>query len=248
MWETETWRPTQRVLHSRSDIIERAIVSPDSQMLACVSEGGTIKVWKKETDTWKVKWEFMSESPEIPWELSFSSNSLLLAANKHTWIGIWNLETGEMHRTISQSGGVFAINFSQDIRFLFGSFINGTIGVWETQNWSLKQEVKIAYPDNYPSYYLMIHAFSPDNKYIACSRDNLLTVIESKTWTMFQTMKGHTGSISAVTFSSDNKLMASGGSDHTIRLWDIVDTVPGTSADDLDKHRTPSYSPGFLFP
>lgn len=58
-------------------------------------------------------------------------------------------------------------------------------------------------------------------------------VIESKTWTIFQTARGHMYPISAVTFSSDNQLMASGGLDKTIRLWDIV---PGTSADDLDKH------------
>lgn len=234
MWETETWHPTQRLMHSGSDIIEDAIVSPDNQMLASSSQYGTIKVWQKETDTWKLKWAFSSSG-----ELSFSPNSLLLAANKHERIDIWNLETGEMCHTMSQLFNIASIEFSQDSQFLYGGSENGSIHVWETKDWSLKQEMKIARPDNSPYYLYWLHAVSPDNEYIACSEGDLLMVIETKTWTMFQTARVHIGSIYAVRFSPDNHLMALYGFDNIIQLWDIV---PGTSVDDLDKHVSPLYA------
>ena len=37
-----------------------------------------------------------------------------------------------------------------------------------------------------------------------------------------QTLEGHSGSVNSVAFSPDSSKVASGSSDHTIRLWDAV--------------------------
>ncbi|KAI7974830.1 hypothetical protein EIK77_004922 [Talaromyces pinophilus] len=140
---------------------------------------------------------------------------------------------------MSRLFNIASIKFSQDSQFLYGGSENGSIHVWETKDWSLKQEVKIARPDNSPYYLYWLHAVSPDNEYIACSEGDLLMVIETKTWTMFQTARVHIGSIFAVRFSPDNHLMALYGYDNIIQLWDIVS---GTSVDDLDKHVSPIYA------
>jgi WD40 repeat protein len=48
-----------------------------------------------------------------------------------------------------------------------------------------------------------------------------------KNWSsLLQTLEGHSGFVSAVTFSPDGKLMASGSHDHTVRLWDSATGAP----------------------
>jgi len=37
----------------------------------------------------------------------------------------------------------------------------------------------------------------------------------------FRTLKGHTAGVESVAFSSDSKLIASGGADQTVRVWAV---------------------------
>lgn len=232
MWETKTWRPTQRLIHSGT---EHTSFSPDSQMLASGSRDGTVNVWGKYTDAWKLKWKFHS----IGSEFSFSSNSVLLAARMDRGIVIWSMKTGEIHHKIPLSTDIKSVKFSQDSQFLFASSNNAGILVWETKDWTQKPNVELTRPyhSSYNPY--IIHVVSLGNKYIATSEGDSITIVEMKTWTMFQTARGHTRPVTSVTFSSDSQLMASGGLDDTLLLWEVV---PGRPADNLDKHSSSTHA------
>lgn len=226
IWDTETWRPTQRLVHSTSDVSSNVMFSPDSQMLASGSSEGTVNVWRKDTDTWNLKWKF--RRPRTRSDLSFSPNNLLLASSTFNKIEIWNMKTGEKHYTVRPPTEVISAKFSQDCQFLFARS-DDEILVWLTKDWSLKKKVRLP-----PRYTPLGHlAISPDNKYIAFPIGRSISVIENKTYRNFQTATGHTNAIHEVVFSSDSRLMASGGVDRIIRLWEVA---PGSSADNLDKH------------
>jgi WD40 repeat protein len=38
------------------------------------------------------------------------------------------------------------------------------------------------------------------------------------------TLQGHSGKVLSLTFGADGKLLASGGADKTIKLWDLAKT------------------------
>ncbi|KUL91511.1 hypothetical protein ZTR_01592 [Talaromyces verruculosus] len=189
MWETETWRPTQRLMHSGSDIIEHAIVSPDNQMLASGSKYGTIKVWQKETDTWKLKWAFSSSG-----DLSFSPNSLLLAANKHERIDIWNLETA----TVAW---------------------DDKVKVWDTGASALIHTI-----EDMESVPLTTMVFSPDNKILAWGgREGYVTVhnIQNKEPIVQRgTIISHGAHVTEIQFSRSSRLVAAASKLPRVEVWD----------------------------
>ncbi|KAL4747489.1 hypothetical protein BDW72DRAFT_196701 [Aspergillus terricola var. indicus] len=64
-----------------------------------------------------------------------------------------------------------------------------------------------------------------------------------ETWSAeLQALEGHTGSVEFVAFSPDDRLLASGSRDHTVRLWD---PATGTLQQTLEGHRDSVYSVAF---
>ncbi|KAG0307672.1 hypothetical protein BGZ97_000321 [Linnemannia gamsii] len=66
-------------------------------------------------------------------------------------------------------------------------------------------------------------AYSPDGKVLALSiSDGKIDMLDTATWKVVGTLKGHDDYIGSVEFSTDGQRIVSGSADKTVRLWDIV--------------------------
>lgn len=64
-------------------------------------------------------------------------------------------------------------------------------------------------------------AFSSDGEFIAVTDVDKIILRKERDFSIFDTLFGHLASVTALSFSMDNKMLASGGRDSTIIVWDI---------------------------
>jgi WD40 repeat protein len=63
---------------------------------------------------------------------------------------------------------------------------------------------------------------SPDRKVIAAADRQFIRLLDAQTGKEIRRFAGHTDTVTALAFSPDGKLLASGSKDRSASLWDIV--------------------------
>ncbi|BBE08808.1 NTPase-like protein [Mycoavidus cysteinexigens] len=63
--------------------------------------------------------------------------------------------------------------------------------------------------------------YSPEGRWLAIAERNTIQLYDAKNLQWTHTYLGHAGEVESVTFSPNGKWLASGGDDHTIRLWSV---------------------------
>jgi WD40 repeat protein len=147
--------------------------------------------------------------------VAFSPDEKILASG--SWdktIKLWNVETGEVIRTLQQESPVKTVAISPDGQFLASGNEDGKIMIWHLKTGKLK--TPLAAHDKA----VWSVAFSPDGKQIASgSYDRTIKLWNTQTAELLHTLSGHHNAVWSVAFSPDGKQIASGSYDRTIKLW-----------------------------
>ena len=186
--------------------------------------------------------------------MAFSpDNKLLASASQDADIKLWSVATGQELKTLTlHSGGVIAIAFSSDGRRLASGSQDRTIVVWDIES----GEPDAAY--NGHQEWVNAVAFSRDGKKLASgSQDGefgfgkypLVDHNESPQLIErpLQTLAGHKGSVNSLSFNSDGKLLVSGSSDASMKLWDVLAGRELASLFSLDQQDWLVLTPDGLF-
>ncbi|MBP0018166.1 MAG: PD40 domain-containing protein [Cyanobacteria bacterium SBLK] len=220
LWDLETGE-VKTTCEGTSSVIFSLDFSPDGKILASSSnlefQDGTIKLW--DSDTLKFRNNLSSNLLALRVScIAFSPDGLYLASgNIDATIKIWNLSTGKTLHTLRGHGwDVRAVSFSRDGQLLVSGGLDGAIKIWNWHNARLLNTLIRPSPE-YPWDFSALASWFDSS----------------------------VGSIWSIAISPDKKLLVSGDSDGSIKMWDIHNIKNARLIKVLTEHSKTIYALAF---
>lgn len=181
---------------------------PDGKRLLTSSYTGEVTTWNlvtgKRMHVWKTNQTIEG--------MAFAADRNLVAIGNDTGtITLVDVTTGEVLKTLDADGyDVSALSFSPGAQYL-------AAGCGETTVWDLSDD-KIY--RRFKGQNAL--AFAPLPGQIAVADDNFVRVSDIKSGKCLQKLKCHVGSIEAIKYSWDGKLIAVGGKNGNVEVWTVA--------------------------
>jgi WD40 repeat protein len=217
-----------RSLTGHTDYISSMVFSGDGKKLASGSDDETIKLWDVTTG---VQLRSITGHSDGINSLAFSPDGKMLASGSDDeTIKLWDVATGEELRSIEgNSSFITSVAFSPDGKTLASASYSGPIKLWDM---ATSTEVR-----SLAGLYVGARAvvYSPDGTLLASvlSRGfpgGIVAVWDLRTGKLLQNIT-YSEWVPSVVFSPDGEILASGGQDYTINLWD-VSKIPASGGQD----------------
>ena len=233
----ELWDEEKRASFTHSAHVDTVAMSPDGMCLATGGRDKTVKLWHVETQQC-----FQTLSGHIGRIVSlvFSPDGTrLVSGGGDNWemrknadgttssfsdgdspvdrtAKVWEVATGENIATLENSGMVRGVAFSPDGKCL-ATGTTKTVTLWCTKTWQ-----PIATLDTVSFESL---AFSPDGSRLVTGGtwpEQRIQIWDVETRELIVELSGHKSDVESFAFSPDSRLLASGGFDGVIYLWDMT--------------------------
>ncbi|MDI5979846.1 nSTAND1 domain-containing NTPase [Amycolatopsis magusensis] len=193
--------------------------SPDGRLLAAASDDGRIRLWELPTHTLQAT--LTGHTGRIR-ALSFSSDgSTLASAGADGTVRLWSSSDHSALATLpAHTEAVRTVAFSPDGRTLASAGTDGTVALWDAST-----RARIATLTGHTDEVFTV-AFSPDGRTLASAgTDSVVRLWNTHHRTLRATLAGHHTNLYTLAFSpADPALLATGGEDGRIMLWDTAAT------------------------
>ncbi|WP_107469935.1 TIR domain-containing protein [Streptomyces sp. 3211] len=228
LWETRTGRRTDE-LTGRGDRLVSAAFSPVEAILATASNDGDMYLWDP------VGGEYLREldaETEHVWAEAFSADGTLLAtANDDDSVHVWFRPTGSPVSTLTgHRGRVRSIAFRPDADILATGCDDSSVRVWDARSGRLMEHLGAGGDGHADRVYGV--AYGPGSAWLAsASWDG--TAIVWRGGRARLRLRGRGGRLWAVAAHPSRPLLATGGDDRGVGLWNAE---TGEKAADLVGH------------
>jgi WD40 repeat protein len=206
-----------------------AVLTPDGKTLVALSRERTLFAWDRPRgkDIWR--------KAVLPWRivfpqvyLSVDGQRVMLKTQEENGLGVrcWDIATGRQVARFFYPGPQTSFFFADDraaLGFVESHFLKDPV-----RGTSIRDFEAVCAFGGEPCAV----TWSPDGKLVATSlRDRrplanrgrcVVALWEAASGKIITLFKGHRGAVSALAFSTDGRLLASGSWDGTIRLWSVV--------------------------
>ncbi|XP_052804342.1 WD repeat, SAM and U-box domain-containing protein 1-like [Mya arenaria] len=247
VWDTEDYSELPcSPLCGHTYYVHCCTFSPFGTQLASCSTDGKVIIWDLKTGEKKCIFQHESKAPIRVCKFSPNS-SMLLSGGDDNNLCLWNLSTESLIVTYKgHEGTVFGLDFTPDGHYIVSGSSDGDLQVWDAMFGHAKalllelegHDLGVMCCDFSPTYGTAgcgETSSGMTNFLLAtCGMDDLVKLWEFKAFagdtrvllTEKIVFKGHEGSVMVCNFSLNGKILASGSSDKTVRLWDPIQGVP----------------------
>ena len=206
-----------------SDWVIHEVFAPTGDRLAAGSREGTVYVWNFQNPEEPT---LLTGHTDYVTSLAFSPDGKrLVSGARDDTTRLWNVESGEPIATLpmDEPRTTMGIAFSPCGELIAGG-MDDEIRLWCAEQLTTLRT--IPQPENNRRTYTI--AFSPCGKYLVSGtwwrrgmEKMAIRLWEVATGENIHTFWGHTTDVQSLAFSPDGKMLASGGFDGTILLWDV---------------------------
>ncbi|KAJ7435852.1 WD40-repeat-containing domain protein, partial [Mycena latifolia] len=226
-WDASTGVHLQ-TMHGHSSTVTVVVFSPDGTRLLSGSKDTYVRLW--DGGSGAHLWTFEGHSEAVESIAVCSTSSHIASGSQDRTIRLWDGDNGKHIRALAEhSGPVLALAFSLDGKCLASGSVDQTVRLWDVPDYGTHRILR-----RFPEWVLCI-PFSSNGAHIAagCS-DQAVWICEIGSHRSApRVLKAHAGRVTSVSFSPDDRNIASGSMDHTVRIWD---SASGTNLLTLEKH------------
>jgi WD40 repeat protein/class 3 adenylate cyclase/GTPase SAR1 family protein len=208
-----------RTLRGHTSEIGRIAWSPDGRMLASPSKDTTIRLW--DTDTGKCLRKLEGHKG-IVWSVAFDPTGHTLASgSRDKTVILWEVESGRIIRNLEgHQGDVGVALFAANGQTLATGGAGNTVMVWMVADGKLLQTLKVRHSEVYSLIFGQL-----GGKLFSAGTGG----IQQWDWNKGQSLAalgGEETNVLSVAFDPVEMMLASGGTDKTLTLWDTLSGRP----------------------
>lgn len=216
----------KRILTQDLPSVECLAFTFDGRLLAAGDHDGAVRLWDSESGELKATW---TGHPSAVLSLAFSTDNQTLAAGTGRWsdlsqpseIRLWNVEAGESQRPLKTPQAARCVRFLADASKLAVSDWNRSTGIIDTKTGAFSFQLR-AHDGRCRSHVLL----DQGRRMATVGEDSQVLFWDLATREKNDTLAGHTGPLWQISATADSRVIATAGSDGTVRVW----SVPASSA------------------
>ena len=196
--------------HTRSQV-KAVTFSPSGNTIA--TGGRHAKLW----DVYTLNQIVTFHHHEWVWSVAFSSDGKLLATGDNRGqVTVWDIQNQQAVTQLhADSDAVYAVQFSPNDQILAGAGYEGKVKLWTVPNWNPHGTLTA-------NSTISGISFSPNGNTLAATNHKSIHLWTVDIGENIVTLTGHTDWVRATTFSPNGSALISGGTDGTVRIWDVT--------------------------